>query len=676
MKKYISFALIALLLLSGLAMAQEKRAMTVEDLWKMKRVSAPKLSPDGNWLAFTLTTYVMEDNKGASDIWLLSSDGETLKQLTTHNSSDSSPIWSPCSKFIAFTSNRDEHGSQIYIINVEGGEATRLTNISTGISNMKWTRDGSRIYFVSNVWQDAADDAENKERLDSWKGRKSKAVVTDQTLFRYFNRYIDHGRVPMLHYADAKSGEFKNVMKASGKVFDVRGSGSYDISPDGKEIAMVINNVDNIGLDSNSDIFLMPADGGEAVNITAANLAGDSSPVYSSTGRYIAYTSTTTPRVPEYGHITLYDRDEKTNTRLKYDEPFESSAGNLTWGPDDVGIMFTAGVEGLSTINVITLDGRIREIHRENTLSGIQISPDGSAIYGSHQSISHPTRLFRLTEEMDSIELMTHFNDELIAELEMHSVEVHKFAGAGGDEVQMFLLKPADFDPAKKYPLVHLIHGGPHGNFGDSFHYRWNAQLFAAPGYVVSMVNFHGSSSFGQKFYDSIAGREADKPYADMMAATDYLLGTGYIDKNKMAAGGGSYGAYLSNWIATQTDRFAALFTHAGGFNHWGMWASDGPKGRERRWGGLPWLAEENVLEQSPNVYAENIKTPMLVLHGEIDYRVVVTQGIELYNTLQILGVPSRLVLFPDEGHWIMKPQNAKVWWNEVHAWLANYIGQ
>ena len=657
--------------------AQDKRAFTVEDLWKLERVSSGSLSPDGKWLAFTITKYVMEENKGNTHIWLVSSDGKTTRQLTNSDGSEGSPVWHPDSKTLAFSAKRNgDFASQIYTINIYGGEAQRLTDISTGAGGFKWDKSGEKIYFISSVYPDAKDDAENKKRIEEEKNNKVKAHVVDQPLFRYWNHWVDSGRYPMLFSHNLKTGKTVNLFKGTDYTFDVKGAGSgnYDISPDGKEICFVFDTARNPGLDSNSDLYLLNLEDGKISNITAGNKAGDSSPQYSPDGKYILYSSTKTPFVPEYSRLTLYDRKAKTSKVLT--EDFEYSPSGPQWCKDTEHIYFTAGVEGRSPMFRYDLEkGKVEKLFDGHSMASVQVGVNEKRLFFSRQAFHMPPTLFSANKDGSEEIQLTRFNDELLSEIRWHNAESIKFKGAGGDEVQMFLLTPPDFDKSKKYPLFVQLHGGPHGVSSDGFHPRWNSQLFAAPGYVEAIVNFHGSSTFGQKFYDSIAGAEADKPYADTMAAVEYLVKQGFIDEKRIAAGGGSYGGYLTNWIATQTDKFACLITHAGGFNHHGMFASDTPRFRERRWGGFPWKNQAATDRQSPNRFGDNIKTPMLIIHGELDYRVVVTQGIELYNTLQIKRIPARLVYFPDEGHWITKPQNARLWWNEVHAWLAKYIG-
>jgi dipeptidyl aminopeptidase/acylaminoacyl peptidase len=290
-------------------------------------------------------------------------------------------------------------------------------------------------------------------------------------------------------------------------------------------------------------------------------------------------------------------------------------------------------------------------------------------------SLSAPPDVWICAASSGELRQLTHVNDEQMAQFALGEVREVEFTGAGGRKIQMFLLTPPGFDPARKWPLVHMIHGGPHGIFADSFHYRWNAQLFAAPGYVVAMVNFHGSTSFGQDFAMSILGAHGDRPYTDIMAATDHLLAEGYIDERRMAATGGSYGGYLVSWIAGHTDRFACLVNHAGVFDTLAQYASDITLGRARAYGGEPWTDLEAVDRWNPARFTSGYTSPMLVLHGENDHRVPYTQGLAVYGILKAKGVPARLVVYPDENHWIMKPRNGRHWYSEVLGWLERFLG-
>lgn len=660
----------------SLAAAQESRVFTVEDLWKVKRVSGPALSPDGKTVAVTVTTYDMESNESNSDIWLIPTDGGEARQLTASPRSDSNPVWSPDGKKIAFVSGRIEGAPQIYIIPVDGGEARKLSDIPTGAGSHKWSPDGKHIYFVSKVWPDCEDDECNKKRLDEQKENKVKAKATESSLYRYWNYWLTDGRVPHIFEVDVATGKHKDLFSGTEWFLSPTraDSNSYDISPDGKEICFAFDTARNPGLDDNFDLYLMNLETSEVAKITD-NPASDGNPKYSPDGKYIAYSMTRRKMAPDYSRIALYNSTSGKHTILT--DGFEYSCSGFVWDPSADLLYFTAGVSGRAPVFSVDVEGEeVRTLFEGHYMSSVQVSPDGQELFFSRQAFSLPPTIFSAKTDGSEEKQLSRFNDKLLADIAWHSVEDHYFEGADGDRVQMFLLKPHNFDPNKKWPLVHMIHGGPHGAFNDSFHFRWNAQLFGAPSYVVACVNFHGSSGFGQKFYDSIAGAEGGKPFTDVMAGTDYLLGLGFIDEKRMAATGGSYGGYLVNWINGQTERFACLVTHAGSFNHHGMFASDVSRYRERRWGGFPWDNQPNTDRWSPNRFAANMKTPTLVIHGELDYRVVITQGLECYNTLKIRGIPAKLLYYPDEGHWILKPQNSRLWYKELHSWLERWIMQ
>jgi len=327
-----------------------------------------------------------------------------------------------------------------------------------------------------------------------------------------------------------------------------------------------------------------------------------------------------------------------------------------------------------SLFSVPAKGGAVHEILRGGT-NGSPGMISGNRLIFLHQGNAQPTEVYAVDTDGEDFKKLTAFNDELLARIEMGRFEDVWFTGAGGRRVQMFVLYPPGFDPGKKWPLLVLVHGGPHGIFGDDFHPRWNSQVFAAPGYVTALVNFHGSSSFGQDFTDAITGAHGEKPYHDVMAAADTLLAGGFIDPARMALAGGSYGGYLASWIGTQTDRFACIINHAGVFDLCVQFGSDITHGRERSYGGDPWDDLEAVIRWSPAHNMKNYRTPTLIVHGERDYRVPVGNGLEAYGMLKAMGVPAKLIYFPDENHWVLTPRNSIFWYNEFHAWLGRFIG-
>ncbi len=677
MKIYSRLLIVLLYIFSLQLFAQEVRTLTAEDLWNMKRPGSVNVSPDKNFAVFTLSSYDIKENKGTTNLYLINFYSNQIKRLTTHKGSDSSPAWSPDSKTIAFLSRRNEdERNQLYTISIDGGEAERLTTMPLGIFAPKWFPDGNKIAFASSILPEFENDFEAFEKeLKSRKESKVTAKVTEDRYYRYWDTWLTEGYVTHLYAYDLTSKERTVLTPGLTQLLSFGSGIDYDISPDGRKIAITINTTKPPYHEKfNFDIFLFDADGkGEMKNITENNPAMDSSPLFTPDGKYLLFLQrTNVSKLAENNKIVRYDLKSGETETLTGE--IDLSCGNINVTDDGKEIYFLAEDRAKQSIFRIDVNGKnFSEVLRDGTNSALQLGKD--KLYFINQNISQPPAVFEYDLKKKQKVQLTFYNDELTSQITMGKVEEVYFKGADNNDVQMFILYPPGFDAAKKYPLLHLIHGGPHGTFGDDFHFRWNAQAFAAPGYVTAMVNFHGSSSFGEDFAESIVGAHGDKPFTDIMKATDYLLANyGFIDSTKMAAAGGSYGGYLVSWIAGHTDRFATLINHAGVYNLMGQFASDLTHFREEAYGGSPWNGLENVIRYSPAHYAENFTTPMLVIHGEKDYRVVATQGLEVYGVLQGKGIPSRLVYYPDENHWILTPQNSIFWYKEFNNWLERFL--
>lgn len=671
------FALLGscLALAASSAAAADKHAFTADDLWAIKRVGSPAVSPDGSQVAYTVTTYDVDENKGNADLWLLSLKDGSTRRLTTHKASDGSPAWSPDGSRLAFVSKREgDTAAQAYVIPVDGGEAERVTDMPLGVSDLRWLPGGRRLAFVSHVIAGAESPEETKKKLEAREKSKLKARVSENRLYRFWDRWLTDDEYPHIFVADLDTNKVTDLLPGSRRLFDLQGgSGSYDVSPDGRTLVFAANSSDPPYRTLNSDIFSVPVAGGEVRNLTPDNPADDHDPVWSPDGREIAYgLERKADGWPDYTRLALLD--VATGRTRVLTEGWDNSPSGWAWSADARQLVFSAEVR--ARVNLYALDvagGAPRELRRGGTLTGAAVTPGGQVVFGEH-SLSAPPELSRVGLDGEGYGRLTHVNDALVAQLDLGPVREMTFAGAGGDPVQMYVVLPPGFDPQKKYPLVHLVHGGPVGTFGDGFHFRWNAHLFVAPGYVAALVNFHGSSSFGQPFVESILGAPGDKPFADVMAATDHLVAQGFVDPQRVAAAGGSYGGYLVNYIEGHSDRFKALVSHAGVYSLPGQYASDATWGRHLSYGGYPFTDIDAVERFSPNRFAAAFKTPMLVLHGERDFRVPVTQGLELYGVLTAKGVPARLVEYPDENHWVLKPQNSKHWYGEVLDWLARWL--
>ncbi|MDZ7261759.1 MAG: S9 family peptidase [candidate division KSB1 bacterium] len=661
--------------------AQDTHPITVEDLFALGRVSDPQISPDGKWVAYSVTYYSMETNKSNSDIWLVPLAGGEPRQLTTSPKADHTPRFSPDGQTIAFISAREET-PQIYLIPMSGGEATKLSNISTGASGVIWSPDGNYLAFTSEVYPDLKTDEENKKRDEEKEKSLVKARIIDHLLFRHWNRWRD----------DKRSHVF--VMKATGgQAWDVTpgdydtppislgGRQDYVFSPDSKEIAFVRNTDPVVAISTNNDIFIVPVTEGslqlEPKRITE-NKGNDNSPVYSPDGRYLAYKAMARPgfEADEYDLI-LYER--ATGKRTNLTQKFDRSVDEFVFSPRGDKIYFTAEDQGRHGIYALSIKTEaVTKLIGEHYNTNLRLDPKGETLVFTRQSIRLPNEVFKAYVKGQKLVQLTYTNKERLAKLDMNPVEDFWFDSFDGTRIHGLMVKPPQFDPNKKYPLIYLIHGGPQGAWGDNFHYRWNAQMFAAPGYVVAMVNFRGSSGYGQAFCDAVSKNWGGGPYQDLMAGLDYLLKTyDFIDPEKLAAAGASYGGFMIDWIAGHTDRFKVLVSHDGVFDQRSMYGST-----EELWfpewefNGTPYENPELYEKWSPSYFVKNFKTPTLVIHGENDFRVPVTQGIQMFTALQRMGVPSRFLYFPDEDHFVTKPQNARLWWQTVHEWIAEWINK
>lgn len=656
------------------------RPMTAEDLWKIKRVGAPSIAPDGKWCVVDVTTFSTENDDSSSNLWLLSTDGKTQKQLTNTAGKNSGPKWSPDGKWIAFTSQRTgDEGPQVYVISPEGGEARRVSKMPMAPSAIKWSGDSKSIFCIAWTWSDAADDAAHVKKDKAIKEAKSKAVIIDEAQFRYWDHWITDGKRPMIFAIDVETGKHKNLLAKCKRFLPPTepSDRDYDVSPDGKEICFVSDSAKEYGLDFNSDLYTLKLDGdGEPKNITPDNAAADTSPTYSPDGLRIAFLRQSIKYFyADRNRLIVFTLPKGTTGELTGD--FNRSCLNPKWLPDSTRLTFEAEDAGYHRIFFTDLEGK-KPFTDDTKVSQRSVDFARQERIGVFlaSSFDRPPAVFAHGPGMKEPIQLEHFNDDLVKQWKLGKVENMTFKGANNREVQQWIVYPPDFDPKKKWPFVQVVHGGPHNGIMSDWSFRWNLLLWAAQGYVISCVNFHGSSGFGQEFTDSITGDVGNKPLADIMNSTDWFANQPWIDKDRMAAAGASYGGYMMAWLNGHTDRFKTMVCHAGVYDWHAMMASDIIKVRERALGAPPWENMEKVDKQSAQRFAANFKTPTLVLHGEKDFRVPIGQGLAYYNTLKQKGVPTRLVYFPDENHWILKAQNSLVWHREVFAWLEKYIGK
>jgi len=681
----------AMLLGSGQAIcAQEssKHAITFDDMIKMHRIAEPQISPDGKWVAYTVSTPDMDANRGVSNIWIVPAVGGAAMQLT-QSGHDSSAVWSPDGKTLAFLSSRTGE-SQIYLLSMEGGEAHALTKLSTGADMVKWSPDGKTIAFTSSVYPDCAsrsaaalnnDDDCNKKR-DEEKGKnKVKAHVAEHLLYRHWTHW-NEGKRSHLFVVPADGSAGPRDLTA-GADYDIppderSGPGDINFSPDGKEICFTAVTDKMEAISTNGDLFIVPVAGGEAKRITTQP-GFDGNPVYSPDGKYITYHAQLTAEYEaDRWRVMLYDRQSGKNENLS--EGFDRSADELAWSPDSKTIYFTAEKETQKPVYVMAAraGAEPKKVIADTYNTAISFSADGKTMVFERMSLTLPAEIFVASSDGSNVRQLTHQNESILAGLEMNAPETFWFEGAAGTKVQAMLIRPPKFDATKKYPLLVLLHGGPQTMWSNAWGYRWNAQVFSAAGYVTLMINRRGSTGYGQKFTDEITNDWGGKAYVDVMNGVDYTLKIyPFVDGSRMAAAGGSYGGYMADWIATHTGRFKAIISHASVYDKVAMYATEELWFEEHDMQGTPWSNPESYKKWAPVTYAGELgrfKTPTLVIAGEMDYRVPYTQSLEFFNALQRQGVPSKLVVFPDEGHWVLKPQNAQFWYKTFLDWLATYV--
>lgn len=654
-----------------------KRRLTAEDLWKIARVGAPVPTPDGRAVV-PVTTYDLETNKGKPRLWLVPGDGGEPRPLTSEEHASTDPGVSPNGRWLSFLRARGDEKPQLHIMPLDGGEAERLTDLPLGVLDPRWFPDGNRIAFVAMLLEKAPTPEATKELLEKRAKDPVKVHVTEDRVYRYWDRWLVDGERPHLFVLDIDTRRMTDLTPEGTGWFDLMDPcGQYDISPDGAEIVFAANSSQPPHQLLRWAIYTVPTSGkGPVTCLTPPGTPPKSAdfwrPRYAPDGKSIFYGMQRDPYFyADKVRIVRHDRVAKTHTVLTEDWDRSPAAwelapdGSLILEAEDRGrvLLFAMGTAG----------GTPKPLFEQGTASGLKIGRDGR-VYFTAQSISAAPEAASCRLDGKEFRKLTKFNDALLSEVALGEVREVEFAGADGNRVQMFVVLPPGFDPKRKWPLVHVIHGGPHGIAGDNFHFRWNPQAFAAPGYVVACVNFHGSTSWGQEFAACIQGGHGDKPFADIMRATDFLLETGFVDEKRMAAAGGSYGGYLVCWIAGQTSRFACLVNHAGVFDLLAEYASDITQGRHQSYGGEPWDRLDAIDRWNPARFARGFTSPMLVIHGERDYRVPHTQALAVYNIYKAKGVDARLVFFPDENHWVLKPKNSLVWNREVRAWLTRYL--
>ncbi len=649
------------------------RLLTAEKMWALKRLGDPAITPDGATAVVPVTTYDMIENKGLTDLWLVPVAGGPARQLTSDKASDTQPTVSPDGKLIAFVSKRaDDTENQIYVIAADGGEARRVTSIPTGASVPKWFPDSKRIVFVSEIWTDLVrwedQAARKKERADS----KMSAKVWTRAPISYFDHYLDD-REPHLFSISVDGGETTAITRMSGHHLSKAevDSYSYDLSPDGLEVA-ITTNVDKTGIDSNFDIVLVATCGCKPPRtLEGASPVDESSPRYSPDGRRLAFTQ---QRLKGFyaDRQRLMVLDRNSGATVGITENWDRSVDGLVWERDSRSLLGAIDDAGTRRVYRFRVDGGTpAAVTKASTFGALALSRNGKGLVAIRQSFTEPPTLVSIAPRGGAVTKLSTFNDAALAGIGQGKVESVVYKGAKDADIQMWVVYPPGFDAAKKYPAMMLLHGGPHNAITDAVQWRWNAQVFAAWGYVVTWHNFHGSSGFGNDFADSINPDRISLPYEDTIKAAAWLKAQPFIDGERMVAAGGSYGGFLASTLLGREHPFKTLVAHAAVYNSFTQIGADYGAEKERFFD--YWDKPEEFAKYSPHTSAGNFKTPTLVIHNLNDLRVPLNHGIELFNTLQKRGVASKLVYFPDENHWVLKPQNSLFWYKTVREWIAQY---
>ncbi len=668
------------LLALNVGAAPAKSPFTFEAMMRLQRIDDPQLSPDGRTVAFTVQSIDLPNNTKPTQIYTVPLEGGAPQLVTHTGGSNTRPRWTPDSKRLLFVSDRS-NGSQVWSMNADGSDVKAVTNLPTEAEGVTLSADGRLILFTSNVYPECTgtnyDSTCNKRKLDAEAAGKMKARVYDALLYRHWTHYEGARRQHLLIQSADGSGMPRDLTPGALNVppFALGGPEAYAFSSDSTQVTYVSNSDPDRSTSTNSDLFTVSAAGGEAKRITN-NPGADEGPVYSPDGKYLAY-RTQIKAGYESDQWRLAVMNLQSGTMSTLGESLDRWVEEYTFSPDSANIFFTTDDHGTSPLLMMPVTGGpVRTIAQgPASVSSVHFSRDNKTMIYLDQSGSHPPEINKALSKGGAAVPLTHLNDAVTSEYQLTPLErIAVESGTDGTKVESFIVKPHGFNAATRYPVLFALHGGPEGDWGEQWSYRWNAQVFAGAGYVVVLPNPHGSIGYGQAFTDAVNGDWGGRAYDDVMATVEYISKLPYVDQNKLVAAGGSYGGYLIDWILGHTDRFRALVSHAGVYD---LRSEAGTT--EELWfpkwefQGFPWENPELYDKWSPSNFAKDFKTPTLVTHGELDYRVPIGQGQQLFTALQEMKVPSKLVQFPDEGHWILKPQNSQFWYRTVIDWLDSY---
>ncbi|HVO72683.1 MAG TPA: S9 family peptidase [Ignavibacteriaceae bacterium] len=646
----------------------QKKAFTIEDLYRIKSVDNPAVSPSGDKAAFMVTEYNLKEGRSNSDIYIINKDGTGLVNISVPDKDETSPFWI----------NADELGflkeDQLYSYSLKNKETEEITNFSAGTSSPVSSADGNVIAFTSDIYKECGTDNDCNDKLKKLNEEGPiQAYEADALLFRHWTEFRGLKETHLMIFDRVKKN-YKDIAHSEwlSSMFKLGGDVKYDISPDGKEICFISSPESNLAATTNADLYTVSIYGGEITDITQSNKAWDGAPSYSPDGKYIAYLKQITPgyEADRY-RIALYDRSSGETKMLT--ENFDYTINHMEWSKDSRYIYFTADFEGYNPIYKIDIASHeIFPVTEKKSISGFELAADNS-IFCMEKSVDRPGEIYRIDPESKELKQLTAFNKKILEEVDVRPAEQMWVEGADGIKVHVFIVKPHSFDPSKKYPLILNVHGGPQGQWMDSFRGDW--QVYPGAGYIVAFPNPHGSTGYGSKYTESISGDWGGKPFEDLMKVVDELEKLPYIDKDRIGAMGWSYGGYMMNWFQAKTKRFKCLASMMGIFDLESMWGST-----EELWfvnwdlKGQPWNSE--IFQKwSPSSYVKDFATPVLIITGEKDYRVPYTQSIQYFTTLQTLGIDSRLIVFKNDGHWPSPIKSMPLYYDAHLDWFHKYLG-
>jgi dipeptidyl aminopeptidase/acylaminoacyl peptidase len=658
-------------------LAQGGRAMSIDDLITAVRVTEPALSPDGATVAFTRTVTNGQTGRRNGDIWVVSADGSAPpKALITGDASDTSPAFSSDGKHLAFLSSRTG-APQVFVANSDGSDIRQVTKLAAGAQTpFVLSADGSKVAYVSDVFPECPDETCNARKADEAEKNPVKAHRVTRLLYRHWSDWRENVR-HHIFVTDLASGDTRDLTPGD---FDsppfFYEDGGLAFSPDGSQIAFVSNRDGNDveSWTTNQDVWLVPVAGGQARRLTTSK-AADVQPAWLADGKQMVMRSQRRPNF-ESDRWYLDVVDVATGQHRSVFEAPDLSVEDFAVVPGGRSVVFSAQDRGVVNIYAVDLpSGTPKVVARGGAIAGLKAARD-FVVFGK-STLASPVDLFRVALSADTPRQLTRENEAWLKEVAFTPAESMTVAGAVGAKVQYWLLKPPNFDATKRYPVVFLLHGGPQGAWEDAWSSRWNPQLWAAQGWVVAAPNPRGSTGFGQKFLDDVSQDWGGKVMVDIDAVFNVVSKMPFVDAQRMGIAGASYGGYAVNWLVGHTTRFKAAVSHDGVYNLESMMgATEELWFSEWEMGGEPWsaAARENIAKWSPHRFAPQIKTPTLIITNELDYRVPVDQGLQMFTALRRQGVPSEMLVFPDEGHWVLKALNSKYWHQQVFGWMKRWL--